>query len=120
MKARTIVAAFAVTTGLLMTGAAAQQNQAPAADSSGKMGDMMPRMHQMMMGQNDTGKLVEQLLSSLAAIENEKDPVALKEKLAEHESLLKELQAKLQAQFHRMDMMQHMMGGGMMGSEMKK
>ena len=73
------------------------------------------------MGQNETGKLVEQLLQNLAAIEAEKDPAALKTKLAEHGALLKEFQAKVQHQGHMMEMMQHMMGGGMMaGDEQKK
>ena len=35
---------------------------------------MMP---QMMMGQKDTGKLVDRLLKSFAAMEAEKDPAAL-------------------------------------------
>ena len=68
----------------------------------------------MMMGQNETGKLVEQLMRSFAAIDAEKDPAALKEKLTEHGSLLKDLRTKVQAQSHMMDMMQHMMGGNMM------
>ena len=70
----------------------------------------------MMMGQTETGELVEQLLKSFAAIiEAEKNPVALKEKLAEHSSLLKELQARVQTQSHMMDMMQRMMGGSTVG-----
>src|SRR5712692_7396201 len=42
-------------------------------------------------------KLVDQLLKSFAAIEAEKDPAPLQQKLAEHGSLLKELQTKGQA-----------------------
>jgi hypothetical protein len=76
-------------------------------------------MPPMMMGQNDTAKLVDQLRTSFAAIEAEKNPTARKKKLAEHGLLLKELQAKVGAQSHMMDMMQHMMGGAMMGGEDK-
>jgi hypothetical protein len=72
----------------------------------------------MMMGQNETGKLVEQLMKSFAAIEAEKDPAVLQAKLAEHGSLLEELQTKVQAQSHMMDMMQQMMGGSMMNGKM--
>jgi len=72
-------------------------------------------VRRMMMGQNETGKLVERLMKSFAAIEAEKDPTALRTKLNEHGGLLKELQTKVQAQSHTMDMMQHMMGGPMMG-----
>ena len=75
---------------------------------------MMP---QMMMGQSETAKPVDQLVKSLSAIEAEKDPSALKTKLTEHSALLKELQTKVQVQSHMMDMMQHMMS---MGGETKK
>jgi len=128
-----MVTAIAVATGLFVTGAVAQHEEhhqdqaaqppASAADKgdTGKSGGMMAgnMMPKMMMGQNDTGKLVDQLMTSFAAIEAEKDPTALKEKLAEHGSLLKDLQTKVQTQSHMMDMMQHMMGGSMMGTEHK-
>ncbi|HEV2200248.1 MAG TPA: hypothetical protein VGR73_10540 [Bryobacteraceae bacterium] len=132
MKTRTMVTAIAVATGLFVTGAVAQHEEhhqgqaaqppAAAADKgdSGKSGgmmsgNMMSQMPKMMMGQNDTGKLVDQLMTSFAAIQAENDPTALKEKLAEHGSLLKELQTRVQTQSHMMDMMRHMMGGSMMG-----
>jgi hypothetical protein len=130
MKARNLFAAMVVGAGLMGSGAWAQhedhhQDQAaPAADQAGggKMGGMMGGMMSgnMMMGQNETGKLVEQLMQNLAAMEAEKDPAALKTKLAEHSALLKELQAKVQRQGHMMEMMQHMMGGMMAGDEHKK
>jgi hypothetical protein len=112
-----MVVAAAVATGLFVTGAA------PAADKSdtGKMGGMMSgnmmiQMPKMMMSQTETGKLVDQLVKNFAAIEAEKDPAALRAKLAKHDALLKELQTKVQAQSHMMEMMQHMMmGGAMMG-----
>ena len=112
--------------GLFVAGAWAQheehhQDQAtpPAGKTeTGKRGGMMSGG--MMMGQTETSELVEQLLKNFAAIEAEKNPAALKEKLAEHSSLLKELRARVQTQSHMMDMMQHMMGGSMMGDEHKK
>ena len=124
MRSGTLIVVSAVAIGLFVTGAAAQHEehhpdqgspQAGKTDSkAGKMmaGNMMP---QMMMGQNDTGELVDRLLKSFAAIEAEKDPAAFRDKLSEHGALLKELQTKVQAQSHMMEMMQHMMGGSMMG-----
>jgi hypothetical protein len=118
MRTRNMVIAVAVAAGLFVTGAVAQHEEhhdqaAPPADKADtKTGGMMAgkMMPQMMMGQNETGKLVDQLIKSFAAIEAEKDPAALKAKLAEHSALLKELQTKVQGQAHRMEMMQHMMG----------
>jgi hypothetical protein len=56
--------------------------------------------------------------NSFAAIEAEEDGTALKTKLAEYGSLLKELQTRVQAQSHMLDMMQHhMTGGAMMGED---
>lgn len=97
----------------------AQRPSEPDTKSSGMMsGEMMPRMMpQMMMGQTDTAKLTDVLLKSFAAIEAEKDPAALKAKLAEHGALLKQLQAKVESQSHMMEMMQHMMSGSMMTNE---
>lgn len=126
MRTRSMVVAVAVATGLFVTGAVAQHEEhhqdqaAPPADKidTAKTGGMMSG--NMMMGQNETGKLVEQLMRSFAAIEAEKDPAALREKLAEHGALLKDLQTKVQTQSHMMDMMQHMMGGTKMGGEHEK
>jgi hypothetical protein len=129
MRTRTIVVAAAVATGLFVTGAVAQHEEhhdqaAPPAGKAdtGKMGgmmsgNMMTQMPKMMMGQTETGKLVDQLAQSFIAIEAEKDPAALKAKFAEHDALLKELQTKVQAQSHMMDMMQHMMGVMMGGTQ---
>jgi len=126
MRTTKLIGAMVVGTGLFVTGAWAQHEEhhqdqaAPAAaqNGTGKAGGMMSGG--MMMGQNDTAKLVEQLTKSFAAMEAEKDPTALKAKLAAHGVLLNELQAKVQAQSHMMDMMQHMMGGAAMGGATKK
>ena len=95
-----MIGAIAVATGLFVTGAVAQheehhQDQAAPPDkadanktggmmSGNMMSQMMSQMPQMMMGQNETGKLVDRLMTSLAAIEAEKNPTARRKKLAEH------------------------------------
>jgi len=61
-----------------------------------------------MTGQNETSQLVDRLIASLTAIELEKNSSARKQKLAEHGALLKELQTKVQAQSHMIEMMQRM------------
>jgi len=121
--------AFAVATSLLVTVAVAQheghhEDQAappPDKTDTGKTGGMTSgkMMSQTMTGQNDTSELVDRLMKSFAAIDTENDPTALREKLAEHASLLKKLQTTVQAQSRRMDMMQNMMSRGMMGREGK-
>ena len=78
----------------------------------------------MMAEHAEAAKLVDQLMNGFTAIESEKDPAALKEKLAEHGKLLKELQTKLQGQSQMMEQMHgkmmdgKMMGGKMMGGKM--
>jgi hypothetical protein len=107
------------------TGQAAQSGQAaePADKSdTGKAGGMMSggMMSMMTKEQEDTSKLVERIMKSFAAIEAEKDPRLVKEKLAEHGALLKELEAKVQAHAQMMEMMHPLMGGSkvMGGSKM--
>ena len=57
----------------------------------------MPTQHEQMMSQHEEmGKLIDQLVKSFSALENEKDPALLKKDLAEHGALLKELQSKFQ------------------------
>jgi hypothetical protein len=52
---------------------------------AGMMGqNMSGMMHGMMGNQQQMFALMEKLMTSLRAIQNEKDPVALKLKLAEH------------------------------------
>lgn len=124
MKTRNKLIAIAAAMGLSATGSLAQHEEhyrdpaTPAAtqSESGKAGTMMSGG--IMMGQNETGKLMEQLIKNFAAIEAEKDPTAVKAKLARHGALLKELQATVQAQSHMMDVMQHMMVGSMMDGMM--
>ena len=123
------IVVFAAAT-LLITALVAQQ-AAPADKTAtmpmgqmmGNMGQMMGQMNHMMgqmtgqmgpmMASNaDAAKLVDQLVSGFAAIENEKDAKVRNEKLAEHGKLLKDLQAKLHGQSQMMEHMHGMMMGG--------
>ena len=120
MRNMLILSVLAVGT-LLVTGAVAQHegheghNAPPAADKSAvtpAKDEMKGEMKGGMMAAHaEAGKLADQLVASFAAIENEKDPAALKEKLAEHGKLLKELQSKLHGQSQMMEQMH----GKMMG-----
>jgi uncharacterized coiled-coil protein SlyX len=67
---------------------------------AGPMGQMMNR-HQQMMDN------MSKLMQSMAAIEAEKDPAALKAKLAEHRALLEQMRSHMTNQG---EMMQQMMG----------
>jgi len=67
----------------------------------GQMGQMMAQSQQM----NDT---MNKLMQSMTAIENEKDPAALKAKVAEHRALMEQMRGQMMQQG---GMMQMMMGG---------
>ena len=112
-----LVSVFAVGT-LLVTGAVAQHeghegHNAPPADKAAATPAKDEMKGGMMAARAEAGKLADQLVTNFAAIENEKDPAALKEKLAEHGRLLKELQAKLQGSAQMMESMK----GKMMGKK---
>jgi hypothetical protein len=62
--------------------------------------------------------LADQLLTSFAAIENEKNMAVLQQKLADHSKLLKQLKATTEQKCSMMEMNgREMMGGGMMGND---
>jgi len=109
---------------LFVTGAVAQHeghegHTAPPADKSVATPARDEMKCGMMAEHAEAAKLVDQLVNGFAAIESEKDPAALKEKLAEHGKFLKELQTKLQGQSQMMEQMHgKMMGGKMMGGKM--
>jgi hypothetical protein len=75
-------------------------------------------MSGMMAQQQETAKLIDQLTTSFAAVEAEKDPTNLKTKLAEHGALLKQLQTKSQESMRMMH--EHMTACPMMKGEMMK
>jgi len=96
-------------------------NQAPKGDSAqgqsnagmmggGMMGQGQGMMGGGMMGQMNTHHqqmtgLMNKLMESMAAIQSEKDPEALKLKLAEHQKLLGQMRGQMMQQGKRMQMM---------------
>jgi hypothetical protein len=91
-------------------GAAGQSNQQPAQNPSqsqtmqsrqGMMGGGMKgtnMMGPMEMHHQQMLDVMNKLMRSMAAIQNEKDPEALKQKLAEHSALLKQMQDQMTQQ----------------------
>jgi len=94
MKSRTIIVTLLLAAfSLLGFRAAAQQSEHQGSMMSP---DMMTQHQKMMTQHQEMGNLIDQLLKSFSALENEKDPVLLKTKLAEHAALLKNLQSTFQ------------------------
>lgn len=69
-----------------------------AGQGQGMMGQMTTH-HQTMIA------LMNKLMESMAAIQSEKDPEALKSKLAEHQALLNQMHGQMMQQGKRMQMM---------------
>jgi len=89
-----------------MMGQGAGQGQGKMGQGQGMMGGGMTGMmgqmtthHQTMTG------LMNKLVESMAAIQSEKDPEALKSKLAEHQALLNQMRGQMMQQGKRMQMM---------------
>ena len=89
-----------------------QDQSKPRATGQGMMGDgmMMGMMMGMSMGQiaahhEEMTETMNKLMQSMAAIRNEKDPEALKSKLAEHQALLDRMRSQMMQQGNRMHMM---------------
>ena len=61
-------------------------------------GGMMGMMGQMANHHQQMSDLMNKLMESMAALQNEKDPEALKSKLAEHSALLKEMHDQMTQQ----------------------
>jgi hypothetical protein len=70
----------------------------------GTMGQMGNHHQQMVDNMN-------KLMQSMSAIEAEKDPAELKQKLAAHKALLEQMRSQMMQQGEMMQQMQHMMGG---------
>jgi hypothetical protein len=64
----------------------------------GTMGQMAAHHQQM-------AELMEKLMQSMTALQNEKDPEALKSKLAEHQALLNQMHGQMMRQGQMMQMM---------------
>lgn len=69
-----------------------QAQTMPGHDQMQGMGSQ--QMQHMMAQHEEMEKLIDQLVKDFTALENEKDPAVLKEKLAEDSALVKQLQTK--------------------------
>jgi hypothetical protein len=85
------------------------QPQSQTAPSQPGAPGMMGMMGQMTKHHQQMSDLMNKLMGSMAAIQNEKDPEALKSKLAEHSSLLKEMHDQMMQQGTMMQNMSGMM-----------
>ena len=77
-----------------------------AAQNQGMMsGGMTGMMGQMMAHHQTMSALMNKMMESMAAIQNEKDPEVLKSKLAEHQALLNQMHGQMMQQGNMMQMM---------------
>jgi hypothetical protein len=84
------------------------QGQGMMGQGQGMMGgNMMGMMGQMSTHHQQMNTLMNKLMASMTAIQNEKDPAALKTKLAEHKALLEKMRGNMRNQGK---MMQEMSG----------
>jgi hypothetical protein len=65
---------------------------------TGMMSQMNQRMGQMMTNHQQMTGLMNKLMDSMKAIQNEKDPAALKQKLAKHRALLEQMRTQMMQQ----------------------
>jgi uncharacterized protein HemX len=110
-----LLAAFAI-------GAAAQHSEHHPAQAAAKPEAKMQSVPtgDMMAHHQEMEKLTSQLLQSFTALENEKDPSAIKKLQAEHRALLEQLQGKVKERAEMMQKMsEHMKTCPMMKSEHK-
>ena len=98
---------------LFVTGAVAQDPH-DMSKMSGECNMMMSHMNGMMAGHGDAAKIVDELQKNVVAMQAEKKSGPLKEKLAAQAAMLKDLQAKLDAQSHMMGNMPGMQHDGKM------
>lgn len=109
MRVRNAVATFAVAVFVLYAaGAAAQHEQHHAGQEAtqgqstpGMMGQrqgMMGTMSQMTTCHQQMSELVTKLMESMKAIESEKDPAKVKQRLAEHRALLEQMHKQMMRQ----------------------
>jgi hypothetical protein len=84
----------------------AQQAQSKGKMGGGMMADHASHMSEMKSEHRDMAQLMTKITQSFAAIQAEKDPAALTQKLAAHSALLKELETKIQAGSKMMEKME--------------
>jgi len=122
MKTTTLLTfGIAAVMGFSALGASAQTAAAPAPQSTAQtspmpgmtmnqdMAGMMQMMGQMKSQNEDMAALMKRLMDSMKVVQNEKDPAALRNKLAEHASLLEKLQSRMMQHVEMMRMMSGMM-----------
>jgi len=68
-------------------------------------GGMMGMMGQMTTHHQQMSALMNKMIESMSAIQHEKDPEALKTKLAEHQALMNEMHSQMMQQGKMMQMM---------------
>jgi hypothetical protein len=96
-----VLGAFAVVAVAQREGQPSQSlsQTAPSQPGAGMMsGGMMGKMGQMSKHHQQMSDLMNKLMESMTAIQKEKDPEALKSKLAEHSALLKEMHDQMMQQ----------------------
>jgi hypothetical protein len=98
---------------ILVIGGAAQKSQQNSQDQTtqsqsnpGMMGGgMMGMMGQMTTHHQQMSALMNKMIESMTAIQNEKDPEALKSKLAEHQALMNQMRSQMNQQGNMVQMM---------------
>jgi hypothetical protein len=114
------VSILAASLSTFVIGGAAKQSQKDPTDQTtsgqsvpGMMGQdrgmmnggMMGTTKQMATHHRQMSTLMSKLMASMTAIQNEKDPQALKSKLAEHQALLNQMHSEMMQQGKKMQMM---------------
>ena len=92
------LAAFGAGVAAQSAGQTTQGQPSPGMMGRGMMGPMMAHHQQM-------SELMNKLTQSMAALESEKDPAALKSKLAEHRALLEQMRTHMAQQSGMMQRM---------------
>ena len=97
------LAAFGAGVAAQSAGQTTQGQPSPGMMSRGMMGQGM--MGPMMTHHQQMSELMNKLTQSMAALESEKDPAALKSKLAEHRALLEQMRTQMTQQSGMMQRM---------------
>jgi hypothetical protein len=114
MRHKLVTAALLATSlTMFVIGGAAQKSQQNSQDQTtqsqsnpGMMGGgMMGMMGQMTTHHQQMSALMNKMIESMTAIQNEKDPEALKSKLAEHQALMNQMRSQMNQQGNMVQMM---------------
>lgn len=122
MKYKKMAYSLVVLLAVFAIGAAARHSEHHPAQAAAKPEAKMQSMARgdMMAHHQEMEKLANQLVENFTALENEKDPSAIKKLQAEHRALLEQLQGKVKERAEMMQKMsEHMKTCPMMKSEHK-